>query len=56
MTALTDARLTDDEVAEKLAAAAPPLDAQQRATLATLWRRHAEPCRPDPRSAKEHSK
>lgn len=41
------ARLTDDEVAEKLAAAAPPLTSQQRATLAALWRQHAEPCRPN---------
>ncbi len=49
-------RLTDDEVAERLAAVAPPLDSQQRATLAGLWRQTTPPCRPDPRSAKEHSK
>lgn len=46
------ARLSDDEVAEKLAAVAPPLDAQQRALLGALWRRGQEPCRPDVRQAK----
>ncbi len=49
-------RLTDDEVAERLAAVAPPLDAKQRATLASLWRQTTPPCRPDPRSTKEQAR